>query len=248
MMGWFKPRVLPDFLRVPWTIRDVVVFVLAWFGIQVAVVAGLGLSQSWFGPAKLFLEAVGRNDIGALFALSLLDAVVGLGIIGLYVRKYGVDWGAVGWRRVGLGRAVLWVGGVLVTFIVAANLLLWVVSVLSTHFDANQPQQNEFLGASGGHRSLAWVALVVLPPIVEETIFRGFLFPALARRTGLVWGAVISSGLFALAHGQANIAVYTFPLGLLLCLMYRRLGSIVPGMALHMVNNYLAYMAVTGSK
>jgi uncharacterized protein len=63
-----------------------------------------------------------------------------------------------------------------------------------------------------------------------------------------MWGAVLSSGLFALAHGQANIAIYTFPLGLLLCFMYVRLGSIVPGMALHMINNYLAFVAVAGNR
>ena len=86
---------------------------------------------------------------------------------------------------------------------------------------------------------------MLVPPVLEETIFRGFIFPAISKRTGVIWGAILSSALFGLAHAQGNITVYTFVLGLVLCFMYVRLRSILPGMALHMLNNYLAFLAYT---
>ncbi len=87
-------------------------------------------------------------------------------------------------------------------------------------------------------------ALVIIPPIIEEIVFRGFMFPAFAKRFGVVLGAVVSSLLFAVAHLQLNVSVYTFILGLLLCFLYVRLGSTIPGIGIHMLNNYLAYMAL----
>jgi hypothetical protein len=73
------------------------------------------------------------------------------------------------------------------------------------------------------------------------------VFPALAKRTGLVWGAIFSSALFGLAHGQANLFVYTMILGLVLCFIYVRTKSIVPGIILHMLNNFLAFIVLAGS-
>jgi membrane protease YdiL (CAAX protease family) len=165
-------------------------------------------------------------------------------VVALYLRRYRVGWSMVGWRRVNVLKAVGYLVGILVVFLVASNLLLDLVSVLVPSFNANQAQNNDFIGASGSHHSLALVALVLLPPVLEETIFRGFMFPALAKKWGVVWGAVISSAVFGLAHAQANISIYTFLLGLLLCFMYVRLRSIFPGMALHMLNNYLAFIAL----
>jgi membrane protease YdiL (CAAX protease family) len=69
----------------------------------------------------------------------------------------------------------------------------------------------------------------------------------MAKRWGVITGAIVSSAIFGLAHAQANISIYTWLLGLLLCAMYVRLKSIIPGMALHMLNNYLAFLALTSA-
>jgi len=239
-------RRVPDFLDVPWSVRDLVVFVVAWFGIQVAVVAIIAVLGQFWHPAAQFSGAIEKSNIGAVFALDLLDAAAGFGVVALYLRKYRVGWSAVGWRKVSVVKALGYLVGILVIFVVASNLVLDLVSVLIPSFNANQAQNNDFIGAAHTNQNLAIVALVLLPPILEETIFRGFLFPALAKKWGTVWGAVISSVIFGLAHAQANISIYTFLLGLLLCFMYVRLKSIFPGMALHMLNNYLAFIALTG--
>jgi membrane protease YdiL (CAAX protease family) len=221
-------------------------FGLGWIGIQAVLIILLVAISPVAPGVAAFMHAAQTGDVAASFALDLLDASVGLGLVSLFLHKYGAGWSAVGWRRVSLLKAVGYLVGILAVFVVAANVLLVVVSLLWPGFDANQAQNNEFIGAAKTHHNLALVALVLLPPVLEETIFRGFLFPAIARRTGLVWGAVISSVIFGLAHLQANIGVYTFVLGLLLCFMYVRTRSILPGIFLHMLNNYLAFMAFTG--
>lgn len=239
---------VPEFLHVPWSVRDLVVFGVSWLGTQIAIIFLLGFLAPSVPAVAAFMQAVRDGNVTALFALNLLDALIGFGLVSLYLYRYKASWSKVGWRRVDLLKTVGYIFGILVVFTVAANVLLWLAGVLVPGFDPNQAQENEFIGAADQHQNLALIALVLLPPILEETIFRGFMFPAIAKRTGVIWGAVLSSLIFGVAHFQANVGVYTFILGLLLCFMYVRLRSIVPGIFLHMVNNYLAFLAFTGPK
>ena len=236
---------VPEFLRVPWGIRQVIIVVAAWFGLQIAM--GLGVvALSRDVPAfSHFLRALDDGAIWASFTLNLAGILIGFALVAAYLRKYRVGLGAVGIRRVSVWKTLKYLVGILLSFVVLANVALQVIKLLVPGFDPNQAQTNEFTNAVGSDRNLALIALVLLPPIFEETIFRGFMFPAIAKRWGVVWGAVVSSAIFGLAHGQPNLFVYTMILGLLLCFMYRRLGSTIPGMLLHMANNYLAFLALS---
>lgn len=250
-MKWLAPREaakrpLPEFLHVPWNIGDVGVMILLWFGIQIGVILMLKvLAPSVPGIESFLIGVTNGTNIMGVFALDLLDAAAGLGVVALYLRKYRTGFKSLGWRPVNIGRAILYLVGVLLFFIFASAAVLALVSWLVPGFNADQAQNNDFIGAAAGHQSLALIALVLLPPVLEETIFRGFMFPAMAKKWGVIPGALVSSAVFGIAHFQANISIYTFLLGLLLCFMYVRLKSIVPGVLLHMLNNYLAFLAIT---
>jgi len=240
-------RPLPEFLQVPWGIKDVVVLVVAWFGLQIVLVAVLVKLIAPYVPAvSSFVQAANNGAVGPNFALYLIVAALGLGLVAMYLRKYGVGWEAAGWRRVSVRRAVTYLVGILLVFMLSIGVILTLVSVLVPGFNASQAQTNDFTATThGSGHSLSLIALVLLPPVLEETIFRGFIFPAIAKRAGMVWGAILSSVLFGIAHLQANVSVYTFVLALLLCFMYVRLKSIVPGIFVHMLNNYLAFIALS---
>ncbi|BAS11843.1 CAAX amino terminal protease family protein [Arthrobacter sp. Hiyo8] len=61
--------------------------------------------------------------------------------------------------------------------------------------------------------ALSLLVSLLVAPIVEETLFRGLLYPMLRKRTGAVVAAVLSSLLFAAMHGNAVQAVAVIPLG-----------------------------------
>ena len=241
-----KPhRLLPEHLRVPWGILDALaVFLAPWIVLPFVVIAACYLLAPAFPAAKQVLQALADGNLTAAFVLTLGEVAVAAAAIGWNLRRYKVSWATVGFRPFSPFKAVAYLAIILVGFLVVVSALLWLISLLSPGFNANQSQTNEFTTAATTHRNLALIALVVIPPIVEESVFRGFVFPAFANRLGLVWGAIASSVLFGLAHWQANVTIYTFILGLLLCFMYIKLRSIVPGIALHMLNNYLAFMAL----
>jgi membrane protease YdiL (CAAX protease family) len=96
--------------------------------------------------------------------------------------------------------------------------------------------------ASAGGIALAVLGIAVVAPIVEEITFRGYLFPALTRWRGPWIGALVG----ALVFGAAHCAVYPpqlLPLmavfGFGACLLYWFTGSLLPGIALHAMNNAL---------
>ena len=78
---------------------------------------------------------------------------------------------------------------------------------------------------------------VVLAPIVEELVFRGFIFNAILRRLPFVYAMIASGAIFGAAH--ADIAVF-FPLaagGMVLATVYYFSGSLWSSMLAHGIFN-----------
>jgi membrane protease YdiL (CAAX protease family) len=86
---------------------------------------------------------------------------------------------------------------------------------------------------------------VVFAPIFEELAFRGLLFAMLRRRFEFLPAALISTSLFALAHGYSLIGfISVFWSGFLWAWIYERTGSLIPGMVAHAMNNLLVCLTV----
>ena len=83
----------------------------------------------------------------------------------------------------------------------------------------------------------------VVAPLAEEIFFRGFLFTTFARKVGPVWGALLAGSLFGLIHAPNPwlSLVALGVLGVCLCALYWRTQSIIPGMALHALNNSISF-------
>jgi membrane protease YdiL (CAAX protease family) len=252
MIGYFSRYLVfrkpPRQLSVPWGLSDALAVIVTALVFQLVVTMALMQLSGNVPEAAHWLEQINTGDLSAILLLNLLNLLAGLGVVAWFLNHYGVGLKAVGWRRVDLERSALYTVGILVAFQIGASLVLGIVSLLAPVFGPNQIQHAYFIGTSPQNRFMAFVALVILPPLLEETVFRGFVFPALAKHWGVVWGAVISSAIFGIAHAQITLSIYTFVLGLLLCFMYTRLKSIFPGMALHMINNLVAFVALANSK
>ena len=98
-------------------------------------------------------------------------------------------------------------------------------------------------------RCLSFLTTVILAPIFEELIFRGYLYTSMLtafkrERERLVVNAM----LFAAAHVflaaflfGAEIPYYIFVLGYLLAKLYERSRSVLPCILLHALNNGLVF-------
>jgi membrane protease YdiL (CAAX protease family) len=90
---------------------------------------------------------------------------------------------------------------------------------------------------------LAYVAVAVVGPIVEELLFRGLLTAGFRQRFGPYRTAAITAAIFAASHFLPRVMPAIFLLGLALAFVYERFGSTMPGMLVHCVYNGIALTA-----
>lgn len=88
---------------------------------------------------------------------------------------------------------------------------------------------------------LGYLCIGIIGPLTEELVFRGAILRVLLPK-GQLMAIVLSSLLFALAHGNMAQMPHAFLSGLLLGWMYARTGSILPGFVVHLVNNTVAFL------
>jgi membrane protease YdiL (CAAX protease family) len=88
---------------------------------------------------------------------------------------------------------------------------------------------------------LLFIAVVIIAPIFEELLFRGFIYKGLERSPfGIVGTIIITSILFTMIHSgqyELSILLILFPLAVIIGLSRYRSGGIYLPIYLHFVNN-----------
>ena len=100
---------------------------------------------------------------------------------------------------------------------------------------------------STGAKVIGFLAIVVIGPIVEEMLFRGYLQTALSKRMKPWLAIVLASCAFAAIHLQPAAFPMLALVGGVFGFLYHRTGSLRVSMALHMLNNGLAFAALLAS-
>lgn len=163
-----------------------------------------------------------------------------------------------GFKMLGLTKPK-WLDGlyVLIGFAAYFGLNIALVSVLSHVLPGLNVEQKQDIGftAAKGVASLVpvFVALVVLAPLTEEVLVRGFLFGSLRARMSLPWAILVTSVIFGSAHlfggepGAALLwiaAIDTFALSVVLCYLREKTGRLWAGIGLHSLKNLIAFVAL----
>lgn len=98
-----------------------------------------------------------------------------------------------------------------------------------------------------GRGVAALLAVVVIAPLFEEFICRGLVYGSLRLRYGERGALLLSALFFGLLHLQPAAVVNAFVMGLVLAFVYRVAGTLWAAVALHALNNLMAYLQmVTG--
>ena len=86
---------------------------------------------------------------------------------------------------------------------------------------------------------LYYLAVSVMPALVEEFAFRGVVMGSLRKYSDAL-ALVVSSALFALMHGNFVQIPFTFCCGLAFGFVVIKSGSLLPAILIHFFNNALA--------
>lgn len=197
-----------------------------------------------------------RTDVwlqqtGAQFAYILLSQSFTLAALGLFLRVRKGTWRSLGLLRPTWRDPLYAALGVVVYF----ALYLMVVAALqaAVHIDVNQEQDVGFEHVAGaGALVMTFISLVVLPPFVEEVLFRGFLFGGLRRYASPAVAIIGTSALFAMPHllGSSDgkmlwiAGVDTFVLSVVLCYLREKTGRLWASIGVHAFKNGLAFLTL----
>ncbi len=143
-----------------------------------------------------------------------------------------------------LQRATLWrvfLAASAVLFLFPANIAIsqFFIAKLNIPDELVKVSQSMLTASSGGELALVLFALALTPAVCEEILFRGFAQRTLERTMG--WKSILVVGLlFGLYHMQPFGLLVLSGLGFLLGYFFFAGKSLLPAMAAHFTNNFLA--------
>ena len=234
-------------------VSALLVTLLAFFGSQLLVGILVGAFISISGrDVETVLKALTESTLGEFMFILIVEACA-LAILYWFVR-----WQKISFKEIGLGRGPRYsdVGYALACFgvyFVLAAITLAIVNVVLPDVNLDQEQQIGFESAkSAGALTLVFISLVILPPVTEEIMIRGFLYSGLRRKYTRLISALLASVVFGVAHLQLGAgapplyvaAIDTFVLSMVLIGLREVTGSLWAGILVHALKNGLAFAAL----
>jgi membrane protease YdiL (CAAX protease family) len=177
---------------------------------------------------------------------NLLLSVLVILVIVTFLQFRGFDVGALaGFSRISCFRA-LGTGAILLLF---AYPLIALSEAINQRFFGGDSSKQSIVEFFSGSRTIKERIMIIafavtIAPIVEEFVFRFFIYGVLKRYFGWLAGVILSAGLFAAAHAHFPSFVPLFVLGSCFAIAYEWSGSLLVSMTMHSLFNSLTLTAL----
>lgn len=191
--------------------------------------------------APLLLPFLPADTNVRSFIIYALFEALAIGAVFVLLTWYRRDFKFIGLNRfksdfilnAALGFAVYFALSYLILVLVSAFITL-----------PTDQQATGFTQPNGLDLVLAFVTLVMIVPVAEEMLFRGFIFKGIRSAFSFPVTALAVSVLFAVAHGQLSVGLDVFALSLVLCYLREKSDSLWPGILLHGLKNAVAFVTL----
>lgn len=180
-------------------------------------------------------------DVVSLYLLNAVMCLLGFGIAGIVITKLNrlrLDDVLIIKRTPFSDTVKLITAGM--GFVFVFNLLLTLMNVNLSLFGYKNTMPDYGTPDNLLGYILYFVSIAVVPPIIEEFIFRGAVLGSIRKLHGDTPAIIVSAALFGLAHANFVQTPVTFLTGLVLGYLTVKTGSIIPSMILHFLNNSIA--------
>lgn len=215
-------------------------WVFASFFLAQLLVAGVLLALRGLGVSTAAInENLLSTIVAALIYLITFALIV---VVPRYVRKSRITLKELGLDRLPKWTDILLTPVGLIVYLVVSALLMLLAAAVLPWFDSTEVQNTGFSGLTQRYEYiLAFITLVVLAPVAEEVVFRGYLLGKLRNYVPVWLAIVVTSVLFGFIHGAWNLAIDTFALSVILCLLRISTGSLWAPILIHMTKNAIAF-------
>jgi len=245
----------PD-IRVPWKLADIGIFLLIYLGINIVV--GIAV----FGGAAVMLHksfTALQNDpvvfpVIAVLA-QVLISVATIFYFWILVRIRSAKpaapategfWRTIGFRPLGVDGTSA--GRVLLCLL--AGVAVSIAVDVSSTFMGKQPptsMDNLFQSRTGVLALMFFGVLVA--PLVEEMMFRGFLYPVVARRLGIIASVLFTGAVFGAFHAlqlwpAKGLIALLIGVGIIFTWVRARAKSVLASFLMHTAYNSTIFVAL----
>jgi CAAX protease family protein len=262
---------IPEDLRISWYWPHLIVFLFFAGASFVVVQTALFL---YYGPhqplPKEELERYLLNKPQFIFGTNLLwyGAVFFFLYVTLSVLRGAPFWSTLGWKKLKSRLSGTW-GGPWAYFFGGCALAIFVGLASSrVHTEDNMPIQQLFKNRENAILLMCMAVLVA--PLVEETVFRGYLYPLFARityaitrhfgadnaqglRVGTKASILVTGVLFGLMHGAQlgwtwGVVALLILVGIVFTFARARTGTVLASFLLHLgYNSMIAVTTIIGT-
>lgn len=176
-----------------------------------------------------------------MFLLLIVQSILIIAPVYYYYKAQNVD------LSLNKGKLSTIMGSALIGFI-TFFIVNVAISYISTELNLQIPgygEQDARLGLFGYgpyNMIFAGLALIIIAPIAEELLFRGLMLNQLKQKLNSKTAIIISAAIFAGFHLEFQIFIPLFIIGIILGAVQEKTGTIYAAIALHMINNSLAFI------
>lgn len=240
---------LPQDLRAPWGWLDLLLLGVLGLASSVLLTRALVRVFAIFGMAAAQIKA-SPSALG-LFTV-IHQALLFIIVLGYLIAQVRVNfrapfWRTIGWRALEPGqvpRALRYLG-----FIVGGFMLALLVELVSIRFGTKAKLPVQALFQDRRTALLLMLMAVLVAPVIEETIFRGYIYPVVARSYGVTAGVLSTGILFGLLHapqlwgGWVQISMLVL-VGIVLTYARAATKTVLASYLLHLSYNFFISFAV----
>jgi membrane protease YdiL (CAAX protease family) len=248
------PPAYPEDLTITWSWVHLTLFLVFGFVslliIQSAMLARFAPHQR-LSPSDLEKYMMSKPQI-AIGSMLIWYAVLFFFLyVTLSVLRGHSFWECLGWRKI-KSPAGEKKRNPLIFFIWGCGLSFF-VAIVSAQMKTpdNIPMEELF---KYRQTALLFMAMAVLvAPLVEETLFRGYLYPLFARSFGIVPGILLTGLLFGLMHGGQlgwtwGLVTMLVLVGIVFTTVRARTGSVFASYLMHLgYNSLISFFAILGT-
>jgi membrane protease YdiL (CAAX protease family) len=244
----------PEDLTISWSWPHLILFVFFGF---ISLITVQGLMALHYAPHQRLSSAELEKYLISNPKFAIGSMVIWYGVlffflyITLSVLRGHSFWECLGWRKIKT-RAGEARRNPLTYFLWGCGLSFF-VAIISSQMKTpdNIPMEELF---KYRQTALLFMAMaVIVAPLVEETLFRGYLYPLFARSFGIVPGIVITGVLFGLMHGAQlgwtwSLVTTLVLVGIIFTTVRARTGSVFASYLMHLgYNSLISLFAILGT-
>jgi membrane protease YdiL (CAAX protease family) len=251
----YTPRPsLPEDLRISWSWAHFFVFIFfavsSFFLVQTALILYFAPHRS-LPPKELERYLLSKPQF--LFGTNILwyAAIFLFLYVTLGVLRGQPFWRSLGWKKLksnlSAGKANPWA-----YFFAGCGLAIFVfIASSQVHTNDKMPIEEVLKNRSSAMLLMAMAVLVA--PLVEETVFRGYLYPLFAKSFGIVPGILLTGVLFGLMHGAQlawtwGIVGLLILVGIIFTFARAHTGTVLASFLLHLgYNSMIALATIIGT-